>query len=120
MSNPLKMSSDPRGPIRKIMRVETLGGGVQILLDCLHRSNPASHFAYRVGESYRCMKCLDPIERAEAIRKQTGCSTVAAIQAVDCEDCQAPIVNGKCDCAGMSDMIDAGLEMSGTRKGRRS
>lgn len=66
------MNADPRGPMRKIVRVEGVetpiidalqGGGmtyhVEVILDCGHTHKPNPVFIYRVGDVYRCWTCRD-------------------------------------------------------------
>jgi hypothetical protein len=55
-------STDQRGPLRTITAVEwpTRDGGtyVRVTLDCGHIREPASHFTYRVGDTFHCFTCL--------------------------------------------------------------
>jgi hypothetical protein len=57
---------DPRGPVRKIERVEevieTVNGQVAmskklVHLSCGHVNSLNLFYLYRVGEHYRCFKC---------------------------------------------------------------
>lgn len=66
MSNPLAPSSDPRGPMRLIVRVEEIrptqrpnscGGVRPVVLDCGHTVELNQIYTYKVGEACRCFDC---------------------------------------------------------------
>lgn len=51
------MSQDPRGPIRKAVKVEWKSDGVLITKDCGHVGIHNQTFSYEVGENIRCFEC---------------------------------------------------------------
>ena len=53
----MNTSSDPRGPERKVVKVEDLTNVTLVTLDCGHEREANQIHTYRIGETYRCLRC---------------------------------------------------------------
>lgn len=62
---------DPRGKVRKIVKIEEQPTITLITKDCGHCTGYAQHFTYKVGTSIHCYECKDyhPVNSAETKRE---------------------------------------------------
>jgi hypothetical protein len=51
-------NTDPRGPLRTVVKVEPTPKITRITFDCGHVGQFAQHFTYRVGSQMRCIRCI--------------------------------------------------------------
>ena len=57
------MYKDPRGPNRTIAKVEPTTNCTKVSLDCGHVAEANQVYTYRVGDNYRCIRCLLEVEK---------------------------------------------------------
>jgi hypothetical protein len=50
----------------------------------------------------------------KAVLQKLLTGSLSSLPDQTCGDCLAPVKDGKCDCEGMRDMVEAGLSASGT------
>ena len=58
------ISTDPRGPIRQVVKIERTPSIVLLSLSCGHISRAVTHFSYKVAADSHCFACGQEAKKA--------------------------------------------------------